>query len=135
MSLVIVATHVNTILLDIISVIAETIHIILSKCKAHLQQLIVLIVAHGQCAIDGALEEEVHIRCKTNPLVVKMLLVAHAHSDLAESCLPHTHTSTHLLKRILIATRNNDCCVVHGCLQNVYQGDAIVDQFQSLTKL
>ena len=126
MGLVVVAAHVQTIVLNIVTVVAKAINIILGKCKAHLHQLVVLVVAHSQRSVDGTFYKQVEVRCKLYPLVIQMLLATHADGHLSESGTPDTHTGALLRERILTTARYDNRRVVHRCLQDVHQRHTFV---------
>ena len=105
------------------------------EAQARLQQLVVFVVAHRQRGVDGSRHEEVQVRGKTYPLIVKVVLHTHAYSQLAEPHAPDAHTGTLLFQRILAAARDDDHRVVHGCLKDVDDWYAVVHNLHRLTEL
>ena len=126
MGLVVVAAHVQTIVLNIVTMVGKAVNIIFSKGKAHLHQLVVLVIAHSQRGVDGTFYKQVEVRGKLYPLVIQMLLATHANSHLSKASMPDTHAGTLLRKWILSTARYNHHGIVHRCLQDIHQRHTFV---------
>ena len=113
---IVLTSHIDTIFLHVVTMIAETVYILVVCLYTCLYQLVVFIVAHGQRGIEGTREEEIDILCKANPLVIQMVLDAHADGQLSEVHTPDAHTGTLLSQRILTTSRDNYHSIIHRCL-------------------
>ena len=133
--LVIFARHIHAILLHVITVVTETIYILVGYRHTCLHQLVVLVVAHSQCGVECTSHKQVDILGKPHKFVIQVILDTHADGQLPEPHTPDTHAGTFLLERVLIAGRHDNHRVVHGCLQDVDQGDTAVHDLQGLTDL
>ena len=130
---VVVARHVNAILLHIIAVIAETIHALIADLQSGLYQLVILVIAHGQRGVERTREKQVDVLSKPHPLIVQMILLTHTDGQLSEPNAPDAHLGTLLRQRVLAACRYDDHRIVHRCLQNIHQGRSALNVFQCLT--
>ena len=135
MAVVVVASHINAVLLYIIAMVAEAIDILLPHLHACLHELVILVVAHGKRGIEGTCHKQVDVLCEAHPLVVEVVPIAHADGQLSEVHAPDAHASAFLRQWVFAASRDDDHGVVHRCLQNIDQWDAAVHYLQSLTEL
>ena len=103
MLLIVLARHIDAVLLHVVAVVAEAIDILVGDLDAGLKELVVLVVAHRQRGIEGAGDEEVDVLCDAHPLVVEVIFVAHADGQLSEAYAPDAHSCTPLCQRVLAA--------------------------------
>ena len=69
------------------------------------------------------------------PFVIEVVHYAHTDCQLAETHAPYSHFGAFLRKRIHATGRNYHHTVVHRGLEDVYQGNAAVNNFHGLAKL
>ena len=98
------SVHIDAVFLNVVTVVTETIDVVVGQCDARLQQLVVFVIAHGEGSVDGSSYKQVDVVGKGNPLVVQTLFHAHADGYLSEACIPNTNLATFLLKGILVTT-------------------------------
>ena len=132
---IVLTSHIDTIFLHVVTMIAETVNILVVSLYTCLYQLVVFIVAHGQRGIEGTREEKVDILCETDPLVIQMVLDAHADGQLSEAHTPDANTGTLVSQRIPTTSRDNYHRIVHRCLQDIHQRNALIDYLHGLTEL
>ena len=132
---VVFAGHVHTVLLHVIAVVAEAVHVLIAHLHARLHQLVILVVTHRQRGIEGSRHKQIDVLGEAHPLIVQMVLDAHADGQLSEAHAPDAHVGALLLQRVFTTCRDDDHRIVHRCLQDIHQGDAVVDNLQRLTDL
>ena len=70
--------HIDAVLLHVVSVVTEAIHVLVGHLDTRLYQLVILVIAHGQRGIESTSRKQVDVMGKAHPLVVQMVLDAHA---------------------------------------------------------
>ena len=130
--LIVLAGHIDTVLLHVVAVVAEAVHVLVGHPDACLHQLVVLIVTHGQRGVEGTGHKQVDVLGKAHPLVVQMVLDAHADGQLPEARTPDANLGTLQRQRVFVAGRHDDYRVVHRRLQDIDQRDAVVNNLQGL---
>ena len=127
--------HVDAVFLNVVAVVAEAVHALVRNRDAGLHELVVFIVTHRDRCINGALDEEIDVGREADPVIVEVLLDAHAHRDLAEPGAPDSHARSFLGQRVDTAARDDDHRVVHRGLEDVDERDACIHNFHRLAEL
>ena len=133
--LVVGTRHIDTILLYVVTMIAESVNALLIQFQTSLYQLIVLIVAQSQCSIKRTRQEEVDVLGKAHPFVVQMFLETHDDGQLPETDTPDAHFGALLRQRVFASGRNDDHPVVHRRLENIHQRKASIHNLYCLAQL
>ena len=75
---IVFTSHIDTVLLHVVSVVTEAVHVLVGHLDARLYQLVVLIIAHGQRSIESTCHEQVDVLGEAHPLVAQVFLFTHA---------------------------------------------------------
>ena len=105
MVLEIFTLDIDTILLNVVFVIAKAIEVLFRQLIACLYQLVILVVAHHHRGINGTRKEEIDIAGKAYPLVVHTLLLAHYKSKVVRVRVEYGHLLAFHLQWISIPSR------------------------------